>query len=101
MRSNERKYINKLVRQHRNQYFVAHSFALITPAILLGLELKISSRTFGATLYHALHICFHISSFLHGIWLPISFCIKSKRSLWFLYLANSLANPERVFLYIL
>ena len=31
--------------------------------------------TFSAKLYHVSHTGFHISSFLHGIWLPISFFI--------------------------
>ena len=55
-----------------SQYFFVAHFALIRSVILIGIELLSSSRTLGATLYHALHTGFHISSFLHDIWLPIS-----------------------------
>ena len=51
--------------------------------ILLGIELLSSTRTLGATLYHASHTGFHISSFLHDIWLPFS-SLYSKRSLVFM-----------------
>ena len=51
------------------------SICLIRSAILLGIKLLSSSRTVGATLYHASHSRFHISAFKHDSWLPISFFI--------------------------
>ena len=52
-----------------------HLHLLIRSAILLGIEMLSSSKTFGATLYYASYTRFHISAFKHGSWLPISFFI--------------------------
>ena len=61
-----------------SQYFVESTFALIRSSILLGIEWLSFSRAFSATLYHASHTRFYISSILHGIWLPISSFIMFK-----------------------
>ena len=54
-----------------------HFICFIRSAILLGIELLSSFRTFSATLYHASHTHIHIFAFKHGSWLPIFFFIIS------------------------
>ena len=65
------KHYNTLVRLH-HKVSIAPPFALIRSEILLGIELLSSSRTFGC---YTIHTHFHVSSFIHSIWLPISFFI--------------------------
>ena len=55
---------------HTHLLFSLTSICLIRSAILLGIELLSSSRTFGAS-----HTRFQISSFKHDSWLPVSFVI--------------------------
>ena len=61
-----------------NAYIINSVFfclSLCFNRIYTSLEFLSFSRTFTAKLYHVSHTGFHISSFLHGIWLPISFFI--------------------------
>ena len=63
------------VRLHYKLSIRCTSMCIIRSAILLGIELFSSPRTFRATLYHASYACFYVSSFKQGSWLPISFFI--------------------------
>ena len=51
---------------HIKSVSVAPPFASIRSSFLLGIELLISSRTFGPTLYHASQTRLYISSFKQG-----------------------------------